>query len=317
MKKIFIFALIILIAGFAYLKFHNEDGWLCVDGSWVKHGNPSAEMPKSGCGPITPIVPPITPPVVPPIVTPIVPPIVDGNSDSNIVVSEPKSNDIVTSPFKVTGKARVFENQFNYRLKGSDGSILAQGNPTANAPDVGQFGPFEFQVTFPPNSVSGTLEVFDSSPKDGSEIDMVTVPLTLKASDTAVTGDTMSVKVYFANSKMDPEVTCEKVFPVERVIPKTQSTAKVAIEELLKGPTADEKTAQYTTQLNDGVVLNKLTIVDGVAKVDFSAKMDEKMGGSCRVGLIRRQIEETLKQFPSIKSVVISVEGRTEDILQP
>jgi hypothetical protein len=298
-KKIFILALIILIAGFAYLKFNNEDGWICVDGNWVKHGNPSAQMPTSGCGTQT---------TVPPINT---------NTEANIVVSEPKTNDAVTSPFKVTGQARVFENQFSYRLKGSDGSILAQGNPMANAPDIGQFGPFEFEVSFTSNGGPGTLEVFDNSPKDGSEIDMVIVPLNLKASDTAVTGDTMSVKVYFANSKMDPAVTCEKVFPVERVISKTQSAAKVAIEELLKGPTADEKTAQYTTQLNDGVTLNKLTIVDGVAKADFSAKMDEQMGGSCRVGLIRRQIEETLKQFPSVKSVVISVGGRTEDILQP
>jgi len=35
------------------------------------------------------------------------------------------------------------------------------------------------------------------------------------------------------------------------------------------------------------------------------------------VGSIRSQIESTLKQFPSVKQVIISVDGRTDDILQP
>jgi hypothetical protein len=27
-----------------------EDGWICVNGEWVKHGNPASPMPESGCG---------------------------------------------------------------------------------------------------------------------------------------------------------------------------------------------------------------------------------------------------------------------------
>jgi hypothetical protein len=27
-----------------------EDDWICVDKTWVKHGNPSSPMPESGCG---------------------------------------------------------------------------------------------------------------------------------------------------------------------------------------------------------------------------------------------------------------------------
>ena len=41
------------------------------------------------------------------------------------------------------------------------------------------------------------------------------------------------------------------------------------------------------------------------------------VAGSCRVLAIRAQIESTLKQFPSIKKVVISVNGRTGEVLQP
>ena len=32
---------------------------------------------------------------------------------------------------------------------------------------------------------------------------------------------------------------------------------------------------------------------------------------------IRVQITETLEQFPTVDSVIISIDGRTEDILQP
>lgn len=28
----------------------DEDTWLCQDESWIKHGNPTAPMPTSGCG---------------------------------------------------------------------------------------------------------------------------------------------------------------------------------------------------------------------------------------------------------------------------
>jgi flagellar basal body-associated protein FliL len=28
-----------------------EDNWICVDDQWVKHGNPSAEKPTTGCSP--------------------------------------------------------------------------------------------------------------------------------------------------------------------------------------------------------------------------------------------------------------------------
>lgn len=28
----------------------NEDDWICVNGQWVKHGNPRAPMLTGGCG---------------------------------------------------------------------------------------------------------------------------------------------------------------------------------------------------------------------------------------------------------------------------
>lgn len=57
--------------------------------------------------------------------------------------------------------------------------------------------------------------------------------------------DSMAVKVYFNNSKLDPEFSCNKVFPVDREIVKTKAVATAALEELLKGPTEDEKLRDF------------------------------------------------------------------------
>jgi spore germination protein GerM len=127
----------------------------------------------------------------------------------------------------------------------------------------------------------------------------------------------ITVKAFFNNSLMDPEISCNKVFPVERQVDKTQAVARAALEELLKGVSKEEQESGFYTSLNLGVRINKLTIEGGVARVDFDKQMEFEMGGSCRVSAIRAQITETLKQFPSVQSVIISVEGRTEDILQP
>lgn len=131
------------------------------------------------------------------------------------------------------------------------------------------------------------------------------------------TPSTTQVKVYFENSNLDPEISCQKVFPVTRTIPYTTAVGTAAINELLKGVTNAEKTQGYSTALPTGVRLVKLIITDGVALAEFDEALEYQMGGSCRVGLVRRQITETLKQFSTVKSVVISIDGRTEDILQP
>jgi len=48
-----VLGLALIIGAWFFLRFvlfGGEDSWLCVDGQWIKHGNPSAPMPESGCG---------------------------------------------------------------------------------------------------------------------------------------------------------------------------------------------------------------------------------------------------------------------------
>ncbi len=126
----------------------------------------------------------------------------------------------------------------------------------------------------------------------------------------------ITVKVFFSNSRLDPEASCKKVFAVERQV-KTLGVARAALGELLKGPADSEKADSYGTSINEGVKINSIKIEDKTAYVDFNSQLEYQVGGSCRIAMIHEQIKQTLMQFESIDNVVISIQGRTEDILQP
>jgi spore germination protein GerM len=129
---------------------------------------------------------------------------------------------------------------------------------------------------------------------------------------------TITVKVFFSNSEEDPEaLNCEKVYSVERQVFENKSTPQSALEELLKGPTAEEQESGYFTNINSDVSINSFLIEGDTVKVDFNEQLAYQLGGSCRVIAIRSQIEGTLVQFSGIENVLISINGRTEDILQP
>jgi len=128
---------------------------------------------------------------------------------------------------------------------------------------------------------------------------------------------TITVKIFFGNIKEDPELlNCEKVYSVERLVFKNKAMIQ-ALEELLKGPTLEEQEKGYLTNINSGVIINSLVVENNVAKVDFDEQLEYQVGGSCRVMAIRAQINGTLLQFSEIGDVIISINGRSEDILQP
>lgn len=98
---------------------------------------------------------------------------------SNIYVITPLVSSSVGSTLNITGNARVFENAVSYRVKDASGAIIATGNMMANAPDIGQYGPYTATVNLsaiPPQLI--TLEVYWASAKDGSDADLVSLTLT-------------------------------------------------------------------------------------------------------------------------------------------
>ena len=124
------------------------------------------------------------------------------------------------------------------------------------------------------------------------------------------------VEVYFPNITKGSNEDCSRVFAVSRTIPNAETFGPGAITELLKGPSARDKEAGFSTSINTGVLLQKFDIRDRVAYVDFSSRLSQT-GGSCMVESIRSQIETTLNSLPDIDSTTISVNGQTDGILEP
>jgi len=176
------------------------------------------------------------------------------------------------------------------------------------------FVPFKAKLEFEATtSASGVLVLEKDNPSGLPEnSDQLSLPITFSAIP-----EKAKIKVFFSNDKLDPEVTCNLVFPAEREVIKTPAIARAALTELLSGATPSEKEAGFISSINPGVKIQSLTIENGAAKVDFDEQLEAQIGGSCKVAAIRAQITETLKQFPSVKSVIISINGRSEDILQP
>ena len=138
------------------------------------------------------------------------------------------------------------------------------------------------------------------------------------ASATADVDKMMSLRVYFSNRNLDPQgEKCEVVYPALRTVSRTTAVGRVALTELLKGPTPAEVASGVFTSINPGVRLQGLTIENGVARADFNQALGVEVGGACLTSAIRAQITETLVQFPTVKSVVISINGVSTGILQP
>lgn len=99
-------------------------------------------------------------------------------ADPNVVVQAPQPGDVVTSPFLVSGQARVFEAQVSLTLYGELGGVIAETQTLATEGQV--LSPFEAELTFAVSRAQpACLWVFQVSAEDGSSIDVVQVPLAL------------------------------------------------------------------------------------------------------------------------------------------
>ncbi|MBC8145640.1 MAG: GerMN domain-containing protein [bacterium] len=236
-------------------------------------------------------------------------------SEINMRVSSPRAGDLITtSRFTLRGECRTFESTGNYRLRNAAGATLAQGHFTATG-EMGKFSPYsttvEIKQAYTGNAM---LEVFESSAKDGSEIHKVRVPLRMRVGAPSAS---KTVSAFFTNSRKDPGASdCGRVFPVSRTVAPTSAVARAALDALLRGPTDDERQKDFASEIPSGTRLRDIVINSGTARADFSRELNTA-AGSCRVTAIRSQIEQTLRQFPTVQRVEIAVEGNTSGVLQP
>ena len=92
---------------------------------------------------------------------------------------------------------------------------------------------------------------------------------------------------------------------VKREIATTQTPVQDAINLLIKGELSeDEAAAGITTEFPlDGLALKGANLADGVLTLEFNDPQNKTGGGSCRVGILRAQIQATAKQFAGVDEV--------------
>jgi hypothetical protein len=118
-----------------------EDNWICQDGVWIKHGNPSFPEPASGCGnKIT----------------------ASYLYKDLVKIDLPVRNQKISSPIFVKGEARgqwYFEASFPIQVLDEDGTVLGQGTGQAQGEwTTTNYVPFIGEINFTkPKGKTGSI----------------------------------------------------------------------------------------------------------------------------------------------------------------
>ena len=95
-----------------------------------------------------------------------------------------KAGDNIISPVNIKGEGAAFENILIVELRNSDHIALVQEHATLKSPDIGVNGPFSITINFDFSSTKeGYIAVYEQSAKDGTEINLVEIPV--KFNDTS------------------------------------------------------------------------------------------------------------------------------------
>jgi nucleoid-associated protein YgaU len=94
-----------------------------------------------------------------------------------ISVRHPRPHDLVDDPVEIAGVGTGFEGTLQARLRNHAGAEIAQRHFSAGG--TGIWGNFFFRIDVPsvPSRPRGTLEVFEFSAEDGSEINKRVIPI--------------------------------------------------------------------------------------------------------------------------------------------
>jgi len=98
--------------------------------------------------------------------------------------------------------------------------------------------------------------------------------------------------------------------PVTRLM-RTASPARAAIQALLKGPTAAERKQGFDGLASaSDFAIGSLTIRNGTARINFVVAEDWRgFPGDIAPARFKKAVELTLKQFPTVKEVIVSLNG--------
>lgn len=226
--------------------------------------------------------------------------------EAGIILEAPEEEVIVTSPMTLKGRAKLATEGVYWAIKSHHGDTYHDGViPVAPS---SEYVNFEESIALPVLPEERFYIELYSLDATGGRASILTRALFVE--DLGKT----TVNIFFIDPELQEFGDCSVVDFEKRTVLKTDSAPEVAMQELLKGPTSE----WAITSLPEFATLSSLTIEDGIATVDFADESTARWnGGSCHVISLRSQIEQTLLQFPEISQVVISVNGDSQNILQP
>ncbi len=229
-----------------------------------------------------------------------------------IRVSNVTANQIITSPLTITGTARgtwYFEASFPVELIDGNGKQLAIKAAQAQGEWMTEdFVPFSVTLSFlQPTTATGTLILHKDNPSgDAIRDDSLRIPVRFSQAE-------RQVKLYYYNSALDKDasgnILCSSkgLVSVVRTIKTSQTPLQDTLRLFLRGEiTQAEKSQGVTSEFPlSGVALESAVIApNGVTTITLLDPNNRTSGGSCRVSVLRAQIEATAKQFDTVKSVV-------------
>jgi sporulation and spore germination protein/immunoglobulin-like protein involved in spore germination len=117
----------------------------------------------------------------------------------------------------------------------------------------------------------------------------------------AAPGRRVPVAVYLVRS--------EHVSPVRRLVTADGGVARATLTALLRGRTAAERKAGYSSSIPTGTAVRGVVIRRGVATVDLSGRFAAG-GGSLSMLLRVAQVVHTVTQFPTVDRVAFRIDGK-------
>jgi spore germination protein GerM len=147
---------------------------------------------------------------------------------------------------------------------------------------------------------------------------VVALLLLAAAGSSHAAGATSSLRVYFNNAQRaateaHSEADCAIVFERPRQVPKTEGVATAALRQLFAGPTESERAAGYRSPFSAATagLLRRVHIEHGTAYLDLSDLRAQLAGAtsSCGAAEFQMQVERTLRQFPTVRRVILAIDG--------
>lgn len=110
-----------------------------------------------------------------------------------------------------------------------------------------------------------------------------------------------------------PAAECDSVRAVARSLPRTPAVASAALRALFAGPSDAERAAGWRSPFSARTadLLHGVRLVQGTAYVDLALHpgLMAAASSSCGAAELLVAIERTLRQFPSVRRVIVAIDG--------